>query len=148
MLFLAFAESIQLFPDGTIFIHIALILLMIWVLNRTFFRPINRVLESRERNRVGGGEAGSILQQADQKESDYQAAMREARARGYQIIEQKHAEAVAQREQKLGIVKAEVAEQIASEKAALERQAAEAKTAITAEAEQMAERITANILRA
>src|SRR6476646_5574329 len=41
--------SIQLFPDGTIFIHISLILLMIWVLNRTYFRPVNKVIESREK---------------------------------------------------------------------------------------------------
>ena len=33
---LAFAESIQLFPDGTIFIHIALILGMIWLAARVY----------------------------------------------------------------------------------------------------------------
>ena len=50
MVFLALAEnSIQLVPDGTIFLHIALILLMIWVLNRTLFKPVNRILETRER---------------------------------------------------------------------------------------------------
>ena len=53
MILLAFAESIQLFPDGTLFIHIALILLMIWVLNRTFFRPINRIIQSREKHSGG-----------------------------------------------------------------------------------------------
>ncbi|MGH7784024.1 MAG: hypothetical protein ACREO5_09335, partial [Candidatus Binatia bacterium] len=58
MLFLAFQSSIQLFPDGTIFVHIALILAMIWLLNRTFFRPINRMIESREMQKGGhGGEA-------------------------------------------------------------------------------------------
>ena len=39
--------QIQLFPDGTLFIHIALILLMIYILNRTLYRPINRVLDTR-----------------------------------------------------------------------------------------------------
>ena len=55
MVVLAFAEGsgIQLVPDGTILIHIALILLMIWVLNRTFFRPINRVIQSHEKNKGG-----------------------------------------------------------------------------------------------
>jgi len=65
MFFLAFAESIQLFPDGTIFLHIALILAMIWLLNRTFFRPINRVIESREKQKGGhGSEADNILHEA------------------------------------------------------------------------------------
>ena len=70
MHFLAFAESIQLFPDGTIFIHIALILIMIWVLNRTLFKPINRVLATRDKFKgVEGGEAGPILRDAAEKES-------------------------------------------------------------------------------
>ena len=59
MVVLAFAEggAIQLVPDGTIFIHIALILLMIFILNRTFFRPVNRVLDARERNKGGRSSA-------------------------------------------------------------------------------------------
>jgi F-type H+-transporting ATPase subunit b len=148
MFFLAFAETIQLFPDGTIFIHIALVLGMIWVLNRTYFRPINRVLEARDRSKGGaGGEAGSILSDAAAKESQYQAEIREARARGYQIIEQKHTQAVAERESRLGTVKSEVSTQLASERAALEKQAAEARAAISAEADQIADRIAANILK-
>lgn len=43
-------QEVRLVPDGTLFVHIAIILIMIWVLNRTFFRPVNRIIESRERN--------------------------------------------------------------------------------------------------
>ena len=50
---LLFAETIQLFPDGTLFVHIAIILEMIWILNRTLYRPINRVLEAREKSKGG-----------------------------------------------------------------------------------------------
>nr|MBA3769194.1 hypothetical protein [Blastocatellia bacterium] len=72
MLPLLFAESIQLFPDGTLFIHIALILLMIWVLNRTLFRPINRVLAAREAAKGGaGGAAGEMLRDVDSKQARY-----------------------------------------------------------------------------
>ena len=43
MLCLALAEgSIQLVPEGTVFFHIAVIILMVYVLNATLFRPINR----------------------------------------------------------------------------------------------------------
>jgi F0F1-type ATP synthase membrane subunit b/b' len=147
MLFLAFAEQIQLFPDGTIFIHIALILFMIWVLNRTFFRPVNRVIESREKHRSAGGEAGSILNQAAVKDAEYQAAMLEARAEGYKIVERKHADAVAEREKKLSAAKAEVAGQMAADRSELEKQAAQARATITTEAQQIADRIAANILR-
>ena len=79
MYLLAFAEgSIQLFPDGTIFVHIAMVLVMIWILNRTFFRPINRVLEAREKMKGGaGGEAESILRDVADKQAKYSQSMLE-----------------------------------------------------------------------
>ncbi len=67
-----FAESVQLFPDGTLFVHIALILGMIWLLNRTLYRPINRVLEARDKQKGGHSlEADEILRNAENKESKY-----------------------------------------------------------------------------
>jgi len=149
MLFLAFAESIQLFPDGTIFIHIALILGMIWVLNRTFFRPINRVIESREREKGGhGSEAENILRQASDKESEYNKAVLDARSQGYAVIEKEHAAAVTDRERKLAAAKAELSDQVTREKADLEQQAVAARSTIASEADAIAERIASNILKA
>ena len=68
MIFLAFAEnSIQLVPDGTLFLHIAIILIMVFVLNRTLFKPINRILDERERRTRGrSGEAHDILQRVEE----------------------------------------------------------------------------------
>lgn len=81
MPFLAFAESIQLVPDGTIFLHIAIILLMIFILNRTLFRPVNRVLEEREQHTVGrSGEARGVLQRVEESLNRYERTLREARA--------------------------------------------------------------------
>src|SRR6478672_1865567 len=106
---LAFAESVQLFPDGTIFIHIALILLMIWVLNRTFFKPINKVIQSRDKFKdVAGGEAGSIQAQAAEREAEYNRAMLDARNAGYDLIESEHRKLVRAREKRLAETKAEV----------------------------------------
>ena len=151
MVVLGFAEggTVQLVPDGTIFIHIALILLMIWILNRTFFGPINRVLAARERNKGGhSSEAVGILGQVNEKTQKYEAAMREARLEGYQLIEQQRAEALAKRQAEMEAVKAEVSQNLAQEKDSIEKQTAEARAAIAAEAQQMAEKISSNILRA
>jgi F-type H+-transporting ATPase subunit b len=150
MLLLAFAEeTIQLFPDGTIFIHIALILLMIWILNRTFFRPINRVLTARENAKGGkGSEADNILRDASEKEAAYNKEMLDARSQGYELIESEHAAAVQAREEKLGTAKHEVAERLASEKSELERQVADARDAVEQQADEMAEKIASNILKA
>ena len=149
MYLLAFAESIQLFPDGTLFIHIALILLMIWVLNRTFFRPINRVIESREKHSGGrNGEAESILKTVSEKEAAYNHAMLNARSEGYELIERQRAEAIAVRQKKITDAKSETARALAHEKQQLFIQSEEARAVIASEAEEMAEKISANILRA
>jgi F-type H+-transporting ATPase subunit b len=148
MFFLAFAQSVQLVPDGTLFIHIALILLMIWILNRTFFRPINRVIESRERNKGGRfTEAESILNEVNEKQAKYNQAMLEVRNRGYQTIESERAAALADREAKISQVKEEVAKSFEQEKGQLQTQTVTARTAIAAEADRLAEKISSNILR-
>ena len=145
---LAFEGSIQLFPDGTIFLHIALILLMIWVLNRTYFRPVNKIIESREKfKNVAGGEAGSIQNEALEKEAAYNTEMLNARSEGYAMLEKEHAKLVRAREKKLAETKGETGDRIAGEKRELERQAEEAKAAIGADADKLSDRIAATVLK-
>ena len=51
---LGFAEnSIQLVPDGTLILHVLIILVMVYVLNATLYKPINRILEAREKQTKG-----------------------------------------------------------------------------------------------
>lgn len=147
MVLLAFQE-VRLVPDGTLFIHIGLILLMIWVLNRTFFRPINRVLEQRARSTGGrSSEAREILNQVSEKQLQYDQTMLGARSEGYELIERERAAAAAARQEKVGVVKAEVAQKVAQETAELNRQTVEVKAAIASQAEQMAEKISRSILK-
>ena len=149
MFLLALAEqSIQLFPDGTLFIHIGLILLMIWVLNRTFFRPINRVLEARERQTGGAGtEAERILADVSVKEAKLNEAMLNARTEGYSLIEKERTEAVEARLRRLADAKSETAQRLADEKRSLEEQAAAARAVIETEADVLADRIAATVLK-
>lgn len=147
MSLLAFA-GIQLFPDGTLFIHIALILIMIWVLNRTFFRPINRVLESRDKHKFGpGGEAEKILNDALEKEAKLNKEMLSARSEGYELIEKQRAAAVDDRVKLIAAAKAETAAKFAAEKQALAEQAAAGRATLAAEAEGIADRIAGSILK-
>ncbi len=151
MFLLAFAEgsSIQLVPDGTMLIHVALILVMIWILNRTFFRPINRIIESREKNKGGRSvEAEEIMRDVESKRETISLAMRDARTKGYEIVEKERAKAIKKKEEKIGAVKEAVAANFAAETAELENQTAAARAAIRTDAETLAERISANILKA
>ena len=146
---LAFADTIQLFPDGTLFIHVALILVMIYVLNRTLYRPINKVLDAREKNKGGhSSEAVGLLKSVEEKEARYNREMLDTRSRGYEMIEKEQKKATDSRDKKLAEAKTENADKFEKGKADLETQAAEAQAAIGTEAEKMADRIAANILKA
>jgi F-type H+-transporting ATPase subunit b len=149
MVFLAFAEGgVQLVPDGTIFFHIFLILLMIWVLNRTLFKPINRVLEAREAKTGGrSGAAGDILRQADEKLTAYESRIRAARAEGFGLVEQMRRDALAARQQQINAVREETENVVAQEKSALNTQITAARSGLAKDARVLAERITAQILR-
>jgi len=147
MFLLAFQE-VRLVPDGTLFIHIALILIMIWILNRTLFRPVNRIIEARERNKGGhSGEAREILKSVGEKQARIETTMLEARSEGYELIERERGAAVAERQEKIGAVKVEVAELVERENQEISKQTKEARATIATQAEEMAQRISSNILK-
>jgi F-type H+-transporting ATPase subunit b len=148
MQLLAFAGNIQLFPDGTLFIHVALILIMIWVLNRTLYRPINKVIESREKSKGGrSGEAAEILSDVSTKESRYNRELLETRSQGYELIEKEQKAATLAREKELASVKAEVAERLDGGRDRIAEEAKAAQTAIRTDAEKIADSIAASILK-
>jgi F-type H+-transporting ATPase subunit b len=147
MNFLAFAESIQLVPDGTLFIHIAIIIVMVFVLNRLLFKPVIGLLEERERQTHGrSDEAHQTLKRVDEELARYERTMRDARAEGYKLLEQAQREAAAEREGRIGQVRAEVEQVLNQEKQVIRAQAAEAKANLEAEARRMATTVSSQIL--
>lgn len=148
MTFVAFAEnSIQLVPDGTLFLHIAIILVMVFVLNATLFKPINRILEEREkRTRGRSGEAQDILQRVEEKLSHYERALRDARADGYRLMEQERAAAISERQARLGTVREEINLSVAEQKQAIQAQADEARVTLERDARRLAAEIGSQIL--
>jgi F-type H+-transporting ATPase subunit b len=107
---LALSESaIQLVPDGTLLFHLALIVVMVGLLNVTLLKPINRILEERERRTKGRmGEAQEILTRIDEKMLEYQRRLRDARGAGYLLLEEGRSAASRNREEMVSVVKVEV----------------------------------------
>lgn len=148
MFLFAFAETVQLLPDGSLIIHIGLILLMIYILNRTFFRPINRIIEARVKNKGGRfTEAEEILNKVSKKQAAYEADLLEARSKGYEIIEKERLEAIQKRQAEIEAVKAETSEKFSQSKDEIARQTEEARTAIKTQADELADKISASILK-
>ncbi|MBA3766471.1 MAG: ATP synthase F0 subunit B [Acidobacteria bacterium] len=148
MIFLCFAEnSIQLVPDGTLFLHIALILVMVFVLNATLFKPINRILEERERRTRGrSGSARDTLRSVEEKMSLYERTLRDARSEGYRLMEQERATALRERQIKLDAGREEIGRSVAEQKDTINAQVESARETLKAESVQIAAEIGAHIL--
>jgi F-type H+-transporting ATPase subunit b len=145
---LAFAESIQLVPDGTLVIHIAIILTMVFVLNRLLFRPIGRILSEREtRTRGRTGEARETIQRVKESLSRYENSLRQARAEGYGLLEQQQSAAYEERKRKVAVVRGEVEEQVEQQKGEIRTQAERARGTLRDEAERVAADISSHLLR-
>jgi|SRR5712671_841427 len=145
---LGFAEnSIQLVPDGTLLLHVFLILVMVYVLNATLFRPINRILEAREKRTQGRlTEAQEILANVSQKLAEYERALRAARTEAYALSEHERAAAIKDRQRDLDEMRAKLAASTAAEKEAIKRQADAARISLEAEARHIAVEIGSRVL--
>jgi F-type H+-transporting ATPase subunit b len=140
-------NSIQLVPDGTLLLHGLMILIMVVVLNRTLFRPINRILEERDRRTRGIlSEAEQTLVRIDQSFRQYEQTLRGARAEGYQLLERQRAEAIRERERQIASARDLLTKQTSTEKQQLKSQAEVARTTLSKEATRIGLRISAQIL--
>ena len=148
MVLLAFSgTAIQLVPDGTLLLHFALIIVMVAVLNATLLKPINRILEERERRTRGRlDEAMSIQGAVDEKLREYEGSLREARAEGYAVAESERRAAQLEREKRVGEIRAEIGARLTQEKAALRAEQEEVKTELLKDAHARAAEIGAQIL--
>jgi F-type H+-transporting ATPase subunit b len=145
---LGFAEdSIQLVPDGTMLLHILIILVMVYLLNATLFKPINSILAAREQRTKGRlSEAEEILRNVSEKLSAYTAELRQARAEAYTHAENERRAALQERQQKLNELRAEFEQSVAKEKEVIRRQADEARQSLSDESHLIAREIGARLL--
>ena len=145
---LAFAESIQLIPDGTILIHIVIIISMVFVLNRLLFKPVLRTLGDRETRTHGRtDEARETVRKVGESLSRYENSLRQARAEGYSLLEHEQSEANGERQRRVAEVRREVEEQLGREKNGIQSQAEQARATLLGEAERVAGEIKTQVLR-
>jgi F-type H+-transporting ATPase subunit b len=147
MFALALEGGIQLIPDGTLIVHVIAIVVMVGILNATLFKPINKVLEARERRGKGRlGEAGDILTRVESQLAAYESGLRGARSEAYQLLEAEHATARAKREAKLAEVRDELTKSTSKQKQELARQSEEARKSLQANAQELAHEVGTRIL--
>ena len=146
MVVLALAEnSIQLIPDGTLALHVLVVLVMVGVLNLTLYGPLNRILDERDRE-TKGREASAVLASVEMKLSRYERRVRESRVMGYQLVERERASALGERERKLRALKRKMREWAAEEKALIEQQTEDVRRELEGELKAVGVRISGQIL--
>ena len=145
---LGFAEnSIQLVPDGTLLLHVLIILVMVYVLNATMFKPINKILENREKRTRGRlTEAQEIMGNVGERVTEYERALRAARTEAYAYTEHERAGAMQDRQKALDEMRAQLSASTAAEKSAIQSQAEAARVTLEADARRIALEISSRVL--
>ena len=146
-MFLAEA-SIQLVPDATLLLHLALILIMVFVLNRTLLKPINQILAEREKQISGQlSEASAFKAETEEKQKKYKETLREARTDGYRLLEKERAEALKQKDEKIRVYRNEMSKDVAQQVDATRKQGEAVRAELEAQATSISDLITSRILR-
>lgn len=140
--------SIQLVPDGTLLLHLLMVAVMVFVLNRTLLKPINEILAERERQITGRRiEAARLRSESEEKLRQYNESLHEARMDGYRLLDKERAEGLKQRDETLRRHRDELAQKVAAEIAATRQQEESARRELDAQAASMSDLISSQILR-
>jgi F-type H+-transporting ATPase subunit b len=145
-MFLAEA-SIQLVPDGTLLIHLLMVALMVVILNRTLLKPINRILEERDKNILGKvDDAKTLLKARDERLHQYEASLRDARTEGYHLLEKERSQALRLKDEKVRAFKENLNKKLAEDIASTHEQEKQVQQQLEGQAKEIAEIISSQIL--
>jgi F-type H+-transporting ATPase subunit b len=146
-MFLAEA-TIQLVPDGTLLLHLLMVGVMVFVLNRTLLKPINQILAERERQVEGRiREAQRLEAETEDKIRQYQAALREARSDGYRLLEKERAAALKEKDEQVRQSREQVSKAVAAEIESTRQQEQNVRTELESQAAAIGDLISSQILR-
>jgi len=146
-MFLAEA-SIQLVPDGTLLLHLLMVGIMVFVLNRTLLKSINQILAEREKQIAGRlKEAEAMATETQEKLKRYNDALRDARAEGYKLLEKERAQALKDKEEKLRQYRAQMSKEVAAQLETTRKQEQADKGELDAHAASISDLISSQILR-
>lgn len=140
--------SIQLVPDGTLLLHLLIIGIMVFVLNRTLLKPVNRILSEREKQITGHlTEAQALAAESQDKLKQYHDTLREARTEGYRLLEKERAEGLKEKEERLRKYREQMSKEVAAQLENTRKQEQSVKGELESQAAVMSSLITSQILR-
>ena len=146
-MFLAEA-SIQLVPDGTLLLHLLMVVVMVFILNRTLLKPINNILAEREKQVEGSIRLAQLMAaETEEKLRSYNAALREARTEGYRLLEKERAAALKEKDEKVRLYREEMSRTVASQVESTREQEEKVRGELESQAAAIGDLISSQILR-
>ena len=140
--------QIQLVPDGTLLVHLLMVVVMVYVVNRTLLGPINRILAEREKQIAGRlQEAQTLATETEQKLKKYKDALHAARVEGYKLLERERADALKEKDEKVRLSREQASREVAAQKENIQRQEQSVKQELESQAASIGSLISAQVLR-
>ena len=140
--------QIQLVPDGTLLLHLLMVAIMVFILNRTLLKPMNRILAERERQIQGRlKEAQALAAETEQKRKKYNDALHAARVDGYKLLEKERADGLKEKDEKVRLYREQTSREVAAQLDNIKRQEQSVKQELETQAASISGLISAQVLR-
>jgi len=140
--------TIQLVPDGTLLLHLLMVVVMVFIVNRTLLGPINRILAEREKQVEGRlKEAQALAAETEQKLKTYNDALHAARVDGYKLLEKERAEGLKAKDEKVRLEREHTSREVAMQLENIKLQEQSVKRELETQAASISSLISAQVLR-
>ena len=140
--------QIQLVPDGTLLLHLLMVVIMVFILNRTLLKPINRILAEREKQIEGRlKEAQALAAETEEKRKRYNEALHSARVDGYKLLEKERADGLKEKDEKVRLYREQSSREVAAQLDNIKRQEQSVKQELETQAASISSLISAQVLR-
>ena len=140
--------TIQLVPDGTLLLHLLMVVVMVFILNRTLLKPINRILAERERQIEGRlKEAQALAAETEQKIKKYNEALHAARVDGYKLLERERADGLKEKDEKVRLQREQTSRDVTAQIDRIKSQEQSVKQELETQAASISGLISAQVLR-
>jgi len=133
--------------DGTLFVQMAIFLLMVGFVHVVLVRPFLDVVEEREEG-IGGSrdEADEMQAEADHLENEYDEKMRKARREAQEVRQSLRDQGLQEQKEMVDDVRDELQEKIESERTSIQQKVEEARSELESRAEDLASTMVEKIV--
>jgi len=125
-----------------------MVVVMVFIVNRTLLRPVNRILAEREKQIEGRlKEAEALAAETEQKLKTYNDALHAARVDGYKLLEKERADGLKEKDEKVRLQREQTSREVAAQLDNIKRQEQSVKQELETQAASISDLISAQVLR-